>query len=73
MIDYFDRVGDAIAFIIALGSILGLLGLIFGVLILLFSRSHGRIRYSMPIIIISGLLLLICGWSTGLRYFHIRI
>ncbi|MFX1365893.1 MAG: hypothetical protein ACFE9Y_13330 [Promethearchaeota archaeon] len=68
--DYFDGITEAIEFIIALGSIIGLLGLIIGILgYVLMGRF---IRYKMiGVVIVSIILLSVCGLYTGIKYFKI--
>jgi hypothetical protein len=68
--DYFDGVAEAIEFLIALGSIIGMLGLIVGILGWLFLGQFQR-RKMMGVIIASIVLLAICGLNTGIRYFRI--
>ncbi|MBD3195372.1 MAG: hypothetical protein GF317_09970 [Candidatus Lokiarchaeota archaeon] len=68
--DYFDALSEGIEFLIAFGSIMGLLGLIVGILGFLILPNFKR--YKLGIVIIASLILLgICGFETGLRYFHI--
>jgi len=64
---YLASVTEAIMFIRALGSIVGLLGLIFGLLFLMFYRT--KRNPAIPIIIISFMLVAVCGLYTGTRYF----
>jgi hypothetical protein len=69
--DYFDQVGEGIEFLIALGSIMGVLGFIIGLIFFIFG---GRMRYKMTgVMIVSIILLAICGLSTGFKYFRIHI
>ena len=70
MLEFFDAVGEAINFIIALGSILGFLGLIIGILGWLFLGQFQRHKM-IGVIIVSIILLAVCGTHTGLKYFHI--
>lgn len=68
--DYFDGIRQAIEFLIALGSIVGMLGLIVGILGWL--AFGPRQRYKMVgVIIVSVILLTICGVHTGVKYFRI--
>jgi len=68
---YFKMVGNAIQLLIALGSIVGLLGLVLGVIFFLVGGS--RLRWKMlGVIVVSCVLLGLCGIYTGLKYFHIR-
>ena len=60
-----------IEFLIALGSIMGVLGFIIGLIFFIFG---GRMRYKMTgVMIVSIILLAICGLSTGFNYFRIQI
>ena len=71
ILDYFDQVGEGIEFLIALGSIMGVLGFIIGLIFFIFG---GRMRYKMTgVMIVSIILLAICGLSTGFNYFRIHI
>ncbi len=70
LFDYFDMLGDGIEFLIALGSIIGLLGLIIGILGWLFLGQFQRHKM-IGVIVISLVLLIVCGINTGLRYFRI--
>jgi hypothetical protein len=68
--DYFDLVENGIEFLIAIGSIIGLLGVIVGVIFLVWGNS--RIKAKMiGVLVISFILLTLCGLETGLRYFHV--
>jgi hypothetical protein len=70
--DYFDGIGDGIMFLMALGSIAGLLGLIVGILGWLFMGQYRR-RGMIGVLVISVILLAICGVYTGIEYFHLDI
>ena len=70
LFDYFDGIAEAIEFLIALGSIIGLLGLIVGILGWLFMgqfQSHKMIG----VLVVSIILLGVCGLYTGVKYFRI--
>lgn len=70
LFDYFDGVAEAVEFLVALGSIVGMLGLIVGIFGWL--AFGPRQRYKMiGVIIVSIILLTICGVNTGIRYFRI--
>lgn len=70
LFDYYDGFQEGIEFLIALGSIMGLLGLILGFIFVIWGSS--RMRKSMVgVIIVSIILLGLCGFETGLRYFSI--
>lgn len=70
LFDYFDQIGDGIEFLLALGSIIGLLGLIVGILGWLFLGQFQRHKM-IGVVIVSLVLLAVCGINTGLRYFRI--
>lgn len=70
MFDYFDSVGESIEFLIALGSILGVLGLIVGIMGWIFLGQFQRHKM-IGVILGSIVLLILCGSSTGFKYFHI--
>ncbi|MHA1755808.1 MAG: hypothetical protein ACTSVV_03490 [Promethearchaeota archaeon] len=72
ILDYYSRVLDGIEFLVAVGSLVGLFGVIIGIILFMVSSSRYRPRI-LFFIIISCLLLIACGWATGLRYFHVRI
>ena len=68
--DYFDGLRSGIEFLMALGSIIGLLGLVIGFIFMVL--GSGRVRARMlGVIIVSVVLLGICGVHTGLRFFNI--
>ena len=68
--DYVDDLGSGMEFLIALGSILGMLGLVVGFIV--FIWGGGRLKKQMlGVIIFSIALLAICGLDTGVNYFHI--
>ena len=69
--DYFDGLAQAIEFLLALGSIVGFLGLVVGILGWLFLGQFQRHRM-IGVIIVSLVLLTVCGTFTGLEYFGIR-
>ena len=71
ILDYFDQVGEGIEFLIAFGSIMGVLGFIVGLVFVIFG---GRMRYKMTGVMIGSLILIaICGLSTGFNYFRIYV
>ena len=58
--DYFDGFQDGIEFLVALGSIIGLLGLVIGFIFLIWGKS--RLRYKMiGVILVSLVLIALCG------------
>jgi hypothetical protein len=70
MFDFFDVVAESFEFLIALGSIMGFLGFIVGLLGWLFLGQFQRHKM-IGVIVVSIILLGICGTFTGLKYFHI--
>ena len=70
LFDYFDGIAEAIEFLIALGSIIGLLGLIVGILGWLFMGQFQRHKM-IGVVVVSIILLGVCGLYTGVRYFRI--
>jgi len=68
--DYFDGIEEAIEFLIALGSIIGMLGLIVGILGWMFLGQFQRHKM-IGVIVVSIVLLAVCGLYTGTRYFRI--
>jgi len=68
--DYFDVFEESIEFLMALGSIVGMLGVIVGLLGWLFLGQFKRHKM-IGVIIISVILLAVCGLNTGMVYFRI--
>jgi hypothetical protein len=68
--DYVDGLVEALEFLRAIGSIAGFLGLIFGIIGMFAFGDRAR-RGSLGIIVVSIVLLTICGLDTGFRYFNI--
>ncbi|MHA1197179.1 MAG: hypothetical protein ACTSRH_15665 [Promethearchaeota archaeon] len=67
----FNGLLDGVEFLIAVGSILGLLGLLIGIIFLVFGGSRMR-KHMIGVIIFSLILITLCGGvDTGLKYFHI--
>jgi len=70
MFDYFESVLEGVEFLIAVGSIVGLLGLFVGLIFIVWGSK--RMRYHMTgVIIVSFILLGVCGPNTGIKYFRI--
>lgn len=69
--NYGDAFTDGIQYLIAVGSIIGLLGLILGFLLMLLG-SKKRMNVALAMILFSFLLVSICGFDTGVKYFRIR-
>lgn len=69
--DYFDLAADAVEFLIALGSIMGFLMLIVGILGWALLGQFNRYKM-IKVVIVSIVLLTMCGGiTTGFKYFHI--
>ncbi|MBA7531072.1 hypothetical protein ES705_23283 [subsurface metagenome] len=71
LLDYFEEVFNGIEFLIALGSILGLLGFIVGLLSFMFGGPRIRMKM-LGLIITSIILIAVCGLHTGTKYFRIH-
>ena len=70
MFDYFEDVLNGFEFLIAIGSLVGLVGLIVGLIFIAWGGS--RLRYKMiGVTIVCLLLLVVCGFNTGIKYFRI--
>ena len=70
LVGYFDRVREAIEFIMAIGSLLGIFGLLYALGWWNLSGPKRR-GYLYKLIIVSLLLIGICGTYTGIKYFRI--
>jgi hypothetical protein len=69
---YADGFAEGLEFLMAFGSVMGLLILIAGLLGMLVMPRYKR--NSMCLVLIIGFaLLMLCGVSTGLEYFGVRI
>ena len=68
--DYFEEVLEGIEYLIALGSIVGLLGFIIGMISLIWGGQRYRTKM-IGVIIASFVLLAVCGLNTGIKYFRI--
>ena len=71
MLDFFEQMGEAVEYLVALGSLMGVLGLIVGI-IGFISLGQFRRHQMIGVIIVSIMLLAVCGTATGFNYFHIR-
>ena len=70
MFDYFESVLEGVEFLIALGSLVGLVGFFVGIIFIIWGGS--RLRYKMlGITLVSLILIVVCGFSTGFKYFRI--
>ncbi len=68
--DYFEGVLEGFEYLFALGSIIGLLGLLIGILFLIWGGQRYRSKM-FGVIIASFVLLVMCGVDTGIKYFKI--
>jgi len=68
--DYFEEVLGGIEYFIALGSIMGLLGFLIGMIFLIWGGQRYRTKM-IGVIIASFVLLAVCGLNTGIKYFRI--
>lgn len=68
--DYFDVFEESIEFLMALGSIVGMLGFIVGLLGWIFLGQFKRHKM-VGVIIVSIILMAVCGLNTGMVYFRI--
>ena len=68
--DYLEDFAEIIEFLLALGSIVGMLGLIIGLIGWLLLGQFQR-QKMIGLMIVSVILLMVCGVNTGIRYFRI--
>ncbi len=69
--DYFDSVGEAIEFLIALGGVISVFLVILGIL---WGALGGRrqMKSAIILVVIGGIIwALTGGYEVGLKYFHI--
>ena len=70
--DYFNRVGEGIEFLLALGSIIGLLGIVLGLIFFIIGGSKYRWKM-LGVIMVSIILVSFCGgYQMGIKYFRIH-
>lgn len=69
-LEYFDQVKDGIEFLMALGSLLGLFGLLYAAAWWGFTSKKSRGKL-FQLILASLVLIGICGLYTGIKYFRI--
>jgi len=67
---YFTSMMSGLEFIRALGSILGILGFIIG-LLMLVSGGRAYKKTGVKLVLICLVLLFVCGPDTGIKYFRI--
>ena len=58
--NYFNSIGEGVEYLIAVGSIIGLLGLIFGFIMMLAGGKRYQ-RTALPILVVAFILVAICG------------
>jgi VIT1/CCC1 family predicted Fe2+/Mn2+ transporter len=70
LFDYFEDLMEDFEYIIALSSLVGLARLIVGIILAI--RSGSRLRHKMlGVVVVSIILLAVCGVDTGFKYFRI--
>ncbi len=70
LFDYFEDMLEGFEYLIALGSLIGIVGLIVGIIFVIWGGS--RLRYKMlGVVVMSIILLAVCGPDTGFKYFRI--
>jgi hypothetical protein len=67
---YFASMMEGLEFIRALGSIIGILGFVIG-LLMLVSGGRAYKKTGVRVVIICIALLFVCGPDTGIKYFRI--
>lgn len=71
MHQYFYLVGEAVQYLIAFASLMAFLGLILGIMFMIFGSSRYRGSYGKVIMLSIIVLALTGGLYTGIRYFRI--
>ena len=72
LLNYFDDVAEGVQFLIAFGSIMGLLGIIFSILGLLVGGNRNRVLF-LKLAVFCIVLLVACGGPQyGIKYFRIH-
>jgi len=67
---YFSSVIAGFEFLIALGSLIGVFGLVVGALLLFFGGRPSK-GTGLKILLISILLVIVCGFNVGIKYFRL--
>ena len=70
LFNFFESMEEAVEYLIALGSLMGVLGLIIGI-IGFISLGQFRRHQMIGVIVVSIILLVVCGTHTGFKYFNI--
>ena len=68
--NFTEEIVEGVEFLIAFGSILGLLGLIVGIIGVIWGGFQIR-RSMISVVIVSLILLAVCGVNTGVIYFRV--
>ena len=68
--NYIEDLAEIIEFLLAIGSMMGMLGLVIGLIGCLLLGQSQRKRL-IGLMIVSVILLMVCGVNTGIRYFRI--
>ena len=70
LFDYFEDLLEGFEYLIAFGSLIGIVGLIVGIIFVIWGGS--RLRYKMfGVVVASIVLIAVCGVDTGFKYFRI--
>ena len=67
---YISAVIDGFEFLIALGSLIGVFGLVVGAFLLFFGGRLYKDK-GLKILLISILLVIVCGFNVGIKYFRL--
>jgi len=68
--NYIDKVFEAIEFVMAVGSLLGIFGLLYAAAWWNFSTGK-RKAMLLKLVVASLGLIVLCGLYTGIKYFHL--
>ena len=69
---FFSTIYDGMDFLMALGSLIGLFGLLIGGLILFFGGRPFKTK-AVKLLLLSIFLVSVCGITTGVKYFRVGI
>jgi hypothetical protein len=67
---FLEGLAKSAEFLLAFGSIIGLLGIVIGFILIIFLGKYSR-KYAVIIVFFSIVLLVVCGPRTGIEYFQI--
>ena len=73
MLDYLYQMGEAIEYLIAFGSLMALLGLIFGLVGFIWGSSRYKVYFTRLIAISMVLIVITGGPFTAIRYFRLHV